>query len=135
MSSNWSDPNWWPAPRRPPKPPPSASKIVLGTLLPIAAIAGLVIALTGFRHSDNATHGRTKAPAAVTTGPVDARQAFEDCMRSAVGSRPSGFGRFGGPSRDQIQKEQAAFAVCRTILQGGAPSAPTTTAPTAPPVA
>jgi hypothetical protein len=140
VSGRWDDPNWWPARRKPQKPPPSASKLVLGTLLPIVAVAGLVIAATGFRHSGHTAQGTTapvSATQGVTTAPADPQQAFEDCMRSAGVGHRSGFGRFGGPSRDEVQKLQAAVAVCRSILQGGnAPTAPpATTGPVTPPVA
>ncbi len=138
MSSRWDDPNWWPAPRRQQKPPPSASKLLFGTLLPVVAVAGLLIALTGFKHSGHQAQGSAATAAhQVVTGPVDPRQAFEECMRSAGAGGGSRFGggRFGGgPS----QKFRQAFEVCRSLLQSsGVPLTPlpTTTAPIVPPVA
>jgi hypothetical protein len=134
--------SWFPEPRRRDKPPPSAAKLLLGTLLPVVALAGLVVALTGFRHTSPTAAGKTVSTAQVTTD-VSSRQAFNDCMRSAgAGSRgrSSGFGggRF-APRPDMIKIRQA-FAICRSILQNGtAPTAPgvpfTPTTPAAPPVA
>jgi hypothetical protein len=133
--------SWFPEPRRKDKPPPSAATLLLGTLLPVALVAGLVVALTGFRHSGREAAGTTVSTTQVTTGPVDPRQAFNDCMRSAGagGGGRSGFGgRFG--SRPDINKIRQAFAICRSIQQGGSgttvPLVPTTTtAPAPPPVA
>jgi hypothetical protein len=117
------------------KPPPPASKLLLGTLLPILAVVGIVLAITGFRHSDTKAAGPAVSTAQVTTGPVDPRQAFDDCMRNAGVSRGSRVGRFG--SRPNLQKFRQAFEICRSITQNGAapsvPIAPTTTA--APPIA
>ena len=131
--------SWFPEPRRKDKPPPSAASLLLGTLLPVVLVAGLVVALTGFRHSGHAAAGKTVSTTQVTTGPVDPRQAFNDCMRSAGGGGGSGFGgRFG--SRPDVNKIRQAFAICRSIVQGGpattVPLLPTTTtAPAPPPVA
>ena len=110
--------------------------MLLGTLLPVLAVVGLVLAITGFRHSDTKAAAPAVTTAKVTTGPVDPRQAFNDCMRNAGVSRSSGVGgRFG--SRPNLQKFRQAFEICRSITQTGAapsvPVAPTTTA--APPVA
>lgn len=134
--------SWFPAPRRRDKPPPTAATLLLGTLLPVVLIAGLVLALTGFRHTNHPAAGKTVSSTQVTTGPVDSRQAFNDCMRSAGaggGGRSSGFGgsRF---SRPDVNKFRQAYAICRSVLQNGpAPSIPITpatpTTPAAPPVA
>jgi hypothetical protein len=110
---------------------------LLGTLLPILAVVGIVLAITGFRHSDTKAAGQAVSVSTVqvTTGPVDPRQAFDDCMRNAGVSRGSRVGRFG--SRPNLQKFRQAFEICRSITQNGAapsvPIAPTTTA--APPIA
>jgi hypothetical protein len=139
VSSRWDDPSWWPKPRRRDKPPPSATKLFVGTLLPIFAIAGLVIALTGFKHSEKPT-GRAAVTHQTTTGPVDPREAFRECMQSAgAGSRRGGSrfgGRFGGGARGPSEKYMQAFAVCRSLLQtGSAPPPPASTGPATPPVA
>jgi hypothetical protein len=136
--------SWFPEPRRKDKPPPSAATLLLGTLLPVVAVAGLVVALTGFRHTSHTAAGKAVSTGQVqiTTGPVDSRQAFNDCMRSAGagGGGRSGFGggRFG--SRPDVNKIRQAYEICRSILQSGAapsvpltPTTPTTPAP--PPVA
>jgi hypothetical protein len=134
--------SWFPAPRRRDKPPPTAATLLLGTLLPVVLVAGLVVALTGFKHTSHPPAGRAVSTE-LTTGPVDSRQAFNDCMRSAGaggGGRSSGFGggRFG--SRPDANKFRQAYAICRSILQNGAaPTVPITpatpTTPTPPPVA
>jgi hypothetical protein len=115
---------------------------LLGTLLPVLAVAGLVVALTGFKHTSHTTVGKTVSTAQVTTD-VSSRQAFNDCMRSAgAGSRgrSSGFGGGRFAPRPDMNKIRQAFAICRSILQNGtAPTAPgvpfTPTTPAAPPVA
>jgi hypothetical protein len=133
--------SWFPAPRRRDKPPPTAATLLLGTLLPVVLIAGLVLALTGFKHTNHPAAGKAVSTTQVTTGPVDSRQAFNDCMRSAGaggGGRSSGFGsRF---SRSDVNKFRQAYAICRSVTQSGsAPSVPITpttpTTPAAPPVA
>jgi len=132
--------NWFPEPRRKQKPPPPASKLLLGTLLPVLAVVGIVVALTGFRNSGHTAAGPAVTTTQVTTVPVDPRQAFNDCMRSAgAGGRSSGIGgRFG--SRPNANRFRQAFEICRSILRSGtAPGAPltpsATTAPAPPPVA
>ena len=134
--------SWFPEPRRKDKPPPSAAKLLLGTLLPVVAVAGLVVALTGFRHPGNTAAGKTVSTAQVTTGPVDPRQAFNDCMRSAGAGnrgRRSGFGGGRFSPRPDFNKIRQAYAICRSVLQNGtapAPLTPTTsTTPAPPPVA
>jgi hypothetical protein len=134
--------SWFPEPRRKDKPPPSAAKLLLGTLLPVVAVAGLVVALTGFRHTNNTPAAKAVSTAQVTTGPVSSREAFNDCMRSAGagGGRRSGFGGGRFSPRPDMNKYRQAYAICRSILQSGtAPSGPltpsTTTAPAPPPVA
>lgn len=132
--------SWFPAPRRRDKPPPTAATLLLGTLLPVVLVAGLVVALTGFKHANHPPAGKAVSTAQMTTGPVDSRQAFNDCMRSAGagGGRGSGFG--GRFSRPDVNKFRQAYAICRSVLQNGAgsgvpitPATPTTPAP--PPVA
>jgi hypothetical protein len=133
--------SWFPEPRRKDKPPPSAATLLLGTLLPVVAVAALVVALTGFRHPGHAAAGKTVSTTQVTTGPVDERQAFNDCIRSAGagGGGRSGFGggRFG--SRPDVNKIRQAYAICRSILSNGpaptVPLLPTTTTAPPPPVA
>jgi len=134
--------SWFPEPRRKDKPPPSAAKLLLGTLLPVVALAGLVVALTGFRHTSPTAAGKTVSTVQVTTD-VSPREAFNDCMRSAgAGSRgrSSGFGGGRFAPRPDMNKIRQAFAICRSILQNGTaptdPSVPITpTTPAAPPVA
>ena len=136
--------SWFPEPRRKDKPPPSAAKLLLGTLLPVVAVAGLVVALTGFKHTSPTAAGKTVSTAQVTTD-VSPRQAFNDCMRSAgagAGSRgrSSGFGGGRFAPRPDMNKIRQAFAICRSILQNSAaPTTPdvpfTPTTPAAPPVA
>jgi hypothetical protein len=133
--------SWFPAPRRRDKPPPTAATLLLGTLLPVVLVAGLVVALTGFRHPNHPAAGKAVSTGQVTTGPVDSRQAFNDCMRSAGaggGGRSGLGGRFG--SRPDVNKFRQAYAICRSVLQNGparslpiTPATPTT--PAAPPVA
>ena len=134
--------SWFPEPRRKDKPPPSAATLLLGTLLPVVVVAGIVVALTGFRHPSHAAAGKTVSTTQVTIGPDDARQAFNDCMRSAGagggGGSGLGGGRFG--ARPDVNKIRAAYAICRSVLQNGpgttVPIFPTTTtAPPPPPVA
>jgi hypothetical protein len=133
--------SWFPEPRRKDKPPPSAATLLLGTLLPVVAVAGLVVALTGFKHPGHQAAGKSVSTGQVTTGPVDPRQAFNDCMRSAGagGGRSSGFGGRFAP-RPDFNKIRQAYAICRSVLQNGtAPGAPltptTSTTPAPPPVA
>jgi hypothetical protein len=134
--------SWFPEPRRKDKPPPSAAALLLGTLLPVVAVAGLVVALTGFRHPSHQAAGSVST-AQVTTGPVDARQAFNDCMKSAGaggGGRRSGLGGGRFSPRPDFNKIRQAYAICRSILSNGpgttVPLLPTTTtAPPPPPVA
>jgi hypothetical protein len=136
VSSRWDDPNWWPKPRRQDKPPTSAAKLFIGTLLPVLAIAGLLIGLSGFKHS-----GHTASLASTTAvtqersaGSLDRQAAFEQCVRSAGGGGRSGFGggRFGGGPSQQFRQ---AVAVCRSLLQPSAPAPPVSTGPITPPVA
>ena len=135
--------SWFPEPRRRDKPPPSAAKLLLGTLLPVVAVAGLVVALTGFRHTSPTAAGKTTVSTAQVTTDVSPREAFNDCMRSAgAGSRgrSSGFGGGRFAPRPDMNKIRQAFAICRSILQNGTaptdPSVPITpTTPAAPPVA
>lgn len=125
-----SDTSWFPKPRlKAPDKPASLTLLVCGVLLPVFAVAGIVVALS--------TSKSTPAPKAVAhTTTLDARdqarQAYSDCMKSmgAGGSARVGgrFGRFGGGSSDKFRE---ANAVCGSLLRnGGRPGdVPTRTIP------
>jgi len=140
MSSQFSDPNWWPKP--PPVKVPSTAKIVFGTIVPVVVAAGLVIALLTAPHGS--PPAKTTAVRAALAGPESAaeaeasrRVAFAQCLKGMGAGSSSGFGRRGrfgrtGPS----QSFRDAFDVCRSLLQSGgldpSPPAPTRTSTTLP---
>ena len=77
MGTDFSDPAWWPTP--PPKPPRkiSTAAIVFGTIVPVAVIAIVAVAIVGQKkHASAAETGRSLA-------------AFEACMRGEGASSPT----------------------------------------------
>jgi hypothetical protein len=90
--------------------------LVCGVLLPVIAIAGLVVAL-----SSSKSHASQKAVAHTTTLSArdQARQAYDECMKSMGASRPPrGGGRFGGGfSSSSFNKFRQASSVCSTVLR------------------
>lgn len=131
--------NWFPQPLPKNKPPASAATLLFGTFLVVVTGVGIVIALMHYGHTSHPAAGKTTSTTQVSTGPVDPRQAFNDCMRSAGAGGSSGFGggRFGRRPSDKFRQ---AVEICRSILQGG-PAAtvplipPAKTTPAPPPVA
>jgi hypothetical protein len=67
MADDFTDPGWWPTP--PPDPPKhiSTATIVLGTIVPIAVVAMLVLALVTHKSHSANTSGRSLA-------------AFQSCL-------------------------------------------------------
>jgi len=77
VGSDFSDPSWWPTP--PPKPPRkiSTAAIVFGTIVPVAAIAIVIVGVVGQRkHTAAGATGRSLA-------------AFEACMRDEGATSPA----------------------------------------------
>ena len=101
MASEFSDPAWWPKP--PPKPPSSVSTmaILLGTIVPVVAVAAVLIAL--FVH-------RAHHPAAVAGRSV---AAFQSCLRNQGVLTPSA-------ETNDAMLRQAALA-CRSHVPALAP--------------
>jgi hypothetical protein len=142
MPDRLSDSSWFPTP--PPKPlkAPSATTLLLGTILPAVAVVGAVVALATVGHSSHKAKPKATAPVAARLAAAEQsrRQAFADCMKNMGAGSGSGSGlrlagRFGGggPSKHF----RAAFGVCRSLVSSGSlrPAAPSPTATTAPPVA
>jgi hypothetical protein len=141
VAGGLSDPSWWPTP--PPRPAPSASKLVTGFIVPVVVAAGLVLVLTALGRSGN--HAQSPSAAAPAAQHVPAvksapsaqarfRETFRECVRSAGGGgTASPFrSRFGGGPSTRLRE---AYAICRSVLDPHAVApAPATRAP-APPVA
>jgi len=130
------DTSWFPKPRAKPVPkPPSMTRLLAGTLLPVVAIAGVVVALsTSHSHAPSKTSSKA---AAVTTGPQNAvnvaaerRAAFEACLKNmgVGGGGGRGFGgRFGGFGGGSASKLRQAFDICNTLAQEAGSPAPAPT--------
>jgi hypothetical protein len=77
MGTDFSDPAWWPTPA--PKPPRkiSTAAIVFGTVVPVAIIAIVIVAIVGQKkHASAAGTGRSLA-------------AFEACMKAEGANSPT----------------------------------------------
>jgi hypothetical protein len=99
MPAEFSDPAWWPKP--PPKPPRriSTAAIVFGTILPLAVIAIVVVAIVNQRkHSTDGAAGQSLT-------------AFEACMRDQGAETPS--------ERSNSRFLQQAAVACRGHLPKG----------------
>ena len=101
VASEFSDPAWWPKP--PPKPPTSVSTmtILFGTIVPVVAVAAVLIALFDHRsHHPAVVQGRSAA-------------AFESCLQDQGALTPS------AETNDALLR-QAALA-CRRHVPALAP--------------
>jgi len=138
MSGRSSDPNWFPQP--PPKPlkAPLAAKLFFGTLVPVVAVVGAALAMSGFGHSGHKAKPTAAAARTIAAGAAeqDRRQALAECMKSmGAGSGSRGGGRFGGGGPSNSYRDAVDF--CRSLLRPSqlAPETPQRTGTTAPPVA
>ena len=102
MAAEFSDPSWWPQP--PPKPPASLStgRILVGTVVPVVAVAAVLVTLLDHRahHQATVVVGRSAA-------------AFTACLSEQGVLTPS------AESNDALLRE-AAFA-CRRHVPALAP--------------
>jgi len=95
MASQFSDPAWWPKPPPQPPKPISMTKIVFGTLLPVAAlIVGGILVFN--QHTSSASSTRSIA-------------AFDDCLKA------HGY----EPGRTDSSQTSAAVRACRNKLPPG----------------
>jgi hypothetical protein len=93
MATEFSDPAWWPKPPpKPPKPIP-LTKILVGTIVPLAVIAGVVVLVL------------TQRPKAAPTRSI---AAFETCLRTQ-----------GIVAGDQSPQAERAAHACRGKLPAG----------------
>jgi len=125
------DTSWFPKPRPKPVPkPPPMSRLLVGTLLPVVAIAGLIVALSSSHSHQGTKTGTTSTLSGRQQSAANAaaseRAAFDSCMKSmgAGGGGRGGFGRFGGgvsrsAMQNQLNKLRQAQAACNAILNGG----------------
>jgi hypothetical protein len=134
MASRFSDPSWWPTP--PPQKAPSATRIVLGSVLPVVAFVGVAAAIWigGSGHGTTPAATTATPPAPRTAAGAASRESFAECVRALGGSRGSRFGgRFGSGPSEQFRE---GVAVCRSLLRpSAAPPAPPPTGTAAAPVA
>lgn len=138
------DTSWFPKPRPKPVPkPPSMNRLLVGTLLPVVAIAGIIVALSSSHSHPSTKTGPTSTLTSRQQSAADQaasqRAAFESCMKSmgaGGGGGRGGFGRFGGGvSRSAINKLRQAQAACEAILNPSQAPPPARTGTGTPPVA
>ncbi len=113
MATQFSDPEWWPKP--PPKPPQRISplKIFFGTLVPLAAVAAVVV-LVVKQQSEPSAH--SSAPPSI--------QAFEACLRAhgvSAGEQGAGVGNAAGACRSELPSgtQPQALQPPQTARQAG----------------